>query len=60
MFVGGFSQGGVMSLHYGMTAKNPPAGVLAMSGYLLKSTPVANYKKFPIHIMHGQDDDVIR
>lgn len=52
--MGGFSQGGVMSLHYGMQAKNIPAGVISLSGYMLRSTPLHNYKKVPVYIMHGQ------
>jgi hypothetical protein len=42
-----------MALNYGLQAKNIPAGVIALSGYMLKSTPLTNYKKFPISIMHG-------
>lgn len=59
MFVGGFSQGGVMSLHYGMQAKNIPAGVISLSGYMLRSTPLDNLKKVPVYIAHGQEDQVI-
>jgi predicted esterase len=49
-----------MALHYGMQTKNIPAGVMCLSGYLLKSTPLTNYKKLPINIMHGEDDSVIK
>lgn len=57
--MGGFSQGGVMSLHYALQAKNIPAGAITLSGYLLKSTALTNYKKVPICIMHGENDSVI-
>jgi len=55
VFVGGFSQGGVMSLHYAMeTPQNKiPAGVISLSGYMLKSTQRKNYNKFPICLIHG-------
>jgi predicted esterase len=48
-----------MSFYYGMQAKNIPAGVISLSGYMLKSTPLTNHKKFPVCLMHGQDDQVI-
>jgi predicted esterase len=62
VFVGGFSQGGVISLHYALeTAESKiPAGVMSLSGYMLKSTVRKNYNKFPICLMHGEADDVIK
>ncbi len=47
-----------MSLHYAMS-KKPPAGVIALSGYLLKATPLANIKKVPTLLLHGNKDNVI-
>jgi len=54
------SQGGVMALHYGLTIPNPPAGVIALSSYLLKATALNNLRKVPILLAHGQRDHVIR
>ena len=54
------SQGGVMALHYGLTIQNPPAGVIALSSYLLKATALNNLRKVPILLAHGQRDHVIR
>ena len=42
VFVGGMSQGGVMALHYGLSSNLPPGGVIALSAYLLRSTPLRN------------------
>ena len=60
VYVGGFSQGGVMALHYSLQAKNVPAGTICFSGYKLKSTPLTNFRKLPILLMHGQKDPHIR
>ena len=60
IFIGGFSQGGFMALHYSLQAKNVPAGALSLSGYLLKSTPLSNLKKLPILLMHGSKDPQVR
>lgn len=60
IYVGGMSQGGVMALHYGLSAVQPPAGVIALSSYLLKTTPLTNLRKMPILLMHGQRDPIIR
>lgn len=54
------SQGGVIALHYGLTAPNPPAGIIALSSYLLKATELNNLRKLPILLVHGQRDHVIR
>lgn len=53
VFVGGFSQGGVMAMHYALSSPTIPAGVISLSGYMLRSTPLTNHKKFPALIMHG-------
>ena len=37
MYVGGFSQGGVIALKYGMEVSNVPAGMISFSGYMLRS-----------------------
>jgi hypothetical protein len=42
VYVGGMSQGGVMSLYFGLSADSVPAGVISFSGYLLRSASLAN------------------
>lgn len=60
MYVGGFSQGGAMSLAYSMQASTPPAGAVCFSGYMLRSIPYKNFKLFPSLLMHGTRDPIIR
>lgn len=43
IFVGGFSQGGVMSLIYSLQAKYPPAGAISLSGHMIQSVPHTNF-----------------
>ena len=57
--MGGFSQGGVISLKYGLETKNIPAGLISFSGYLLKSTQLTNFRKVPMLLMHGENDSAI-
>jgi phospholipase/carboxylesterase len=59
VFVGGFSQGGVIALRYALEAKEPPAGAICFSGYFLQTTQLNNLGKVPILLMHGKDDTVI-
>lgn len=60
IYVGGMSQGGVMSLHYGLSAKLAPAGVIGFSSYALKSTPPHNLGQLPCLLVHGNRDATIR
>lgn len=60
IYVGGMSQGGVISLHYGLSAKVAPAGVICFSSYALKSTPPHNLGKLPCLLVHGNRDTTIR
>jgi phospholipase/carboxylesterase len=58
----GFSQGAMLSLHFGLRFKQPLAGILAYSGaliapYLLKNLPLQ--KQTPICLIHGEDDEVV-
>jgi predicted esterase len=48
-----------MSLFYSMQAPVPPAGALCLSGYMLRTAPFTNFKKFPILLIHGNRDPVI-
>ena len=54
------SQGGVMALHYGLSSAAVLGGVVSLSGYLLKSTPMTNLHSIPIFLMHGERDTTIR
>lgn len=64
--VGGFSQGGAVSLFSGLTSKVKLAGIVALSSYLLLSLkfaelvpkPEAN-KETPIFMGHGDSDQVV-
>lgn len=49
-----------MALHYSLTSSQIPAGVIALSSYLFRSTPLLNFRKLPICLMHGDRDDVIK
>jgi phospholipase/carboxylesterase len=60
----GFSQGGAITLHAGMRANEPLAGMMALSTYLplantveAEATPVS--REIPIFMAHGTSDPVI-
>ncbi len=57
----GFSQGTMTSLHVAPRLKNKIAGVLGYSGALLwdSSEDVEKLQRIPIHLIHGQADDVV-
>lgn len=66
IILGGFSQGGAMSLFTGITSKEKLGGVFGLSCYLLLSDRIKNYlpeewanKKTPFFLAHGEDDDVV-
>jgi tetratricopeptide (TPR) repeat protein len=40
--MGGMSQGGVMSLYFGLSSLPAPGGVISLSGYLLRSASLNN------------------
>ncbi|PWY83450.1 alpha/beta-hydrolase [Aspergillus heteromorphus CBS 117.55] len=65
--LGGFSQGGAMSLFAGVTHPEKLGGVFGLSCYLLLSDRIKNYlpedwpnKKTPVFMGHGEDDDVVK
>ncbi|CAG8375967.1 unnamed protein product [Penicillium salamii] len=67
IILGGFSQGGAMSVFTGLTSKEKLGGVFGLSCYLLLSDRVKNYlpeewanKKTPFFLAHGEDDEVVR
>lgn len=57
----GFSQGTMMSLYMAPRRKNSCAGVLGYSGALLGEEELAKalHIKVPIHLLHGEHDDVV-
>jgi predicted esterase len=64
--LGGFSQGGAMSLFSGITNPEKLGGVFGLSCYMLLSDRIKNYipenwpnKKTPFFIAHGTEDDVV-
>eukprot|EP00470_Lotharella_oceanica_P002672 CAMPEP_0170179884 /NCGR_PEP_ID=MMETSP0040_2-20121228/19680_1 /TAXON_ID=641309 /ORGANISM="Lotharella oceanica, Strain CCMP622" /LENGTH=266 /DNA_ID=CAMNT_0010424251 /DNA_START=73 /DNA_END=873 /DNA_ORIENTATION=+ len=64
IMLGGFSQGGAMSLYCGLKYPQPLAGLICMSGYLPKPDSVsglqAKMKEIPIRLFHGEADEVVR
>ena len=59
--IGGFSQGGAVSLytalsHYAGSLK----GVIGLSTYLMEFEPRADCRSLPIFLYHGEADDLIR
>jgi phospholipase/carboxylesterase len=64
LYVGGFSQGAIMSLAVGLTRPEKVAGVLAMSGRLLLEAladraPDEALRGLPILLQHGLYDQVL-
>jgi phospholipase/carboxylesterase len=55
--LGGFSQGGAMTLDVGLTL--PLAGLICLSGYLHSMSPVAGSALPPVLIVHGTQDRVV-
>ena len=65
--IGGFSQGGAISLFTGITNKEKLGGVFGLSCYLLLSDRIKNLipeewpnKKTPFFLAHGTDDSVVQ
>jgi len=64
--IGGFSQGGAMSIFSGLTAKVKLAGIVALSSYLLLSLKFSDLvpkpefnKETPIFMAHGDKDRIV-
>lgn len=64
--IGGFSQGGAISIFSGLTAKVKLAGIIGLSSYLLLSLKFADFlpkpefnKETPIFMAHGDSDQVV-
>ena len=48
-----------MALHYAMVSKEPLAGVIAVGGYLLKSTPMSHINHSKLLLLNGENDKLI-
>ena len=64
VLLAGFSQGGVIALHAGLTRSPPLGGILALSCYLalpamLDSDASAASRDTPIFMAHGSEDPVV-
>ncbi len=64
IFLGGFSQGGAMALHTGLTGHCPVAGIIALSTYLplMAERTEQDYQAkntLPIFMAHGTLDDIV-
>lgn len=66
IILGGFSQGGAMSVFAGVTSKEKLGGVFGLSCYMLLSDRIKNYlpegwpnKKTPFFLAHGLEDNVV-
>ncbi len=64
ILLAGFSQGGVIALHAGLTRPSPLAGILALSSYLalpavLGSEASTASHGTPIFMAHGSEDPVV-
>ena len=57
----GFSQGGMMTFEVGNFLKKQLAGLVILSGRIMKNDPIKNkiLQKTPIFISHGEKDEVI-
>lgn len=59
VILGGFSQGGLMSLDVGFRIREKLAGIVVMSGALYENDPPPFSKDLPVLIVHGSADDMI-
>lgn len=61
ILLAGFSQGGVIALHAGLTWSSPLAGILALSSYLALPTELGSEasRGTPIFMAHGSEDPVV-
>lgn len=53
IYIGGSGQGATMALHYALTSKESLAGVIAVGGYLLKSSPLNNLNTTKFYLLNG-------
>ena len=60
VFLFGFSQGAMMSMHVGLRREKSIGGIIAFSGALIFPEDLDKIKnRTPILMIHGEDDDVV-
>lgn len=58
IFIGGFSQGAVMSLICGLSKySGPVSGIIALSGFMMNYQVPAHRKSIPVLLYHGAQDN---
>lgn len=60
VFMGGFSQGAIISLYAGLARQAPVAGILAWSGMLVSPGDPSQWAKTPVYMYHGDQDQALR
>ena len=59
VILGGFSQGGLMSIDVGFRTSHKLAGIIVMSGAIYEQDLPSFEAKIPVLMIHGTDDEVI-
>ena len=61
IILAGFSQGGAIALHCGLGYQQQLGGIMALSSYLPRCSPLEGSKNqnIPIFMAHGLDDEVV-
>jgi len=64
IILAGFSQGGAIALHAGLSCSHPLGGIMALSTYLPLAEQFEHYRHhanddMPIFMGHGTDDDIV-
>tara|TARA_R110002167_G_scaffold116338_7_gene291392 strand:+ start:271 stop:930 length:660 start_codon:yes stop_codon:yes gene_type:complete len=62
IILAGFSQGGAVAYHCGLSFDKPLAGILAMSTYFATWKTLQIHpenKAVPLHLFHGSQDDIV-
>ncbi|CAD5206888.1 unnamed protein product [Bursaphelenchus okinawaensis] len=63
IFIGGFSMGGALAIHAGLTFSSKLAGVISLSGFLLQRDTVEGKvsvnKQTPVFLGHGRNDPLV-
>ena len=63
IYIGGFSQGGMMALHAGLFSKKNYSGAIILSSKIIDDKSIKNFIKNPektkVFISHGRFDSVI-
>jgi phospholipase/carboxylesterase len=60
VFMGGFSQGAIISLQAGLSRPAPVGGILGWSGMLVHESKPAQWAKPPVYLYHGDQDTALR